>query len=163
VVLAVVSLGFYSIVSSEIKPQHQEKQANTHQDENQSIEMASSTRSIIARKLSQDSASQPASIIEDNGGELTDEYVAHMNKIVRQVLGCLCTIITGFCFGVSYNPVIHTSERDKNPNYFDYYLSFYTGSMATSLLFFVVYCAVKRNKPIVYPNLILPGLASGKI
>ncbi len=43
----------------------------------------------------------------------------------------------------------------------DYVFSDYCGILFTSTFYFIIYCAVSKNKPKVYPRLILPGLISG--
>lgn len=43
----------------------------------------------------------------------------------------------------------------------DYLFGFYTGILFVSTFYFVVYSAARRNKPMIYPKLILPGLISG--
>ncbi len=43
----------------------------------------------------------------------------------------------------------------------DYLFSYYTGIFITSLFYFSIYCIYKKNKPILYPQIILPGLVSG--
>ena len=43
----------------------------------------------------------------------------------------------------------------------DYLFGHYSGIVFVSTFYFVVYAAYRRNKPMVYPRLILPGLISG--
>lgn len=43
----------------------------------------------------------------------------------------------------------------------DYLFGHYSGIVFVSTFYFVVYAAFRRNKPMVYPRLILPGLISG--
>jgi len=43
----------------------------------------------------------------------------------------------------------------------DYSFGLFTGILLASSFYFVVYGIYKRNKPIVYPKIILPGLLSG--
>lgn len=43
----------------------------------------------------------------------------------------------------------------------DYVFPHFTGILVTSVIYFAIYCALKKNKPIVYPKVILPALASG--
>jgi len=44
----------------------------------------------------------------------------------------------------------------------DYVFPHFTGAVLTSTVYFLVYCIVKRNKPRVYPRVILPAFGSGK-
>ena len=43
----------------------------------------------------------------------------------------------------------------------DYVFSTFSGILATSTLYFLVYAAYQRNRPKVYPGVILPGFVSG--
>lgn len=43
----------------------------------------------------------------------------------------------------------------------DYTFGLFTGILLTSSFYFAVYAIYKRNKPMVYPKVILPGLVSG--
>lgn len=43
----------------------------------------------------------------------------------------------------------------------DYVFAHFSGILATSTTFMVIYCAVMRNRPRIYPRVILPGLISG--
>jgi len=43
----------------------------------------------------------------------------------------------------------------------DYVFSHFTGIFFTSTIIFVIYCIIKRNKPRVYPEAILPGIVCG--
>ena len=43
----------------------------------------------------------------------------------------------------------------------DYVFGHFTGILLASTFWFVVYCIWKRNKPKVYPKVILPALGSG--
>ena len=43
----------------------------------------------------------------------------------------------------------------------DYTFGLFTGILMTSTFYFVTYAIYKRNKPVLYPKIILPGLVSG--
>ena len=43
----------------------------------------------------------------------------------------------------------------------DYVFGQFTGILVTSTIWFILYCVWKRNKPKIYPEVILPALASG--
>jgi hypothetical protein len=155
VVLAIISIGFFSIVKTELKSVP-DAQTNPN-----SIELADSLQSISK------AIDSNTDLVEkkNNRKKIAAQKIVktfRRNSTLRKIIGCLCTICSGFFFGVSYNPVIYTSQRDHNPNYFDYWLSFYTGSLATSFVFFIIYCIIKKNKPILDSDIFLPGIASGK-
>ncbi|RMC13855.1 hypothetical protein DUI87_08938 [Hirundo rustica rustica] len=43
----------------------------------------------------------------------------------------------------------------------DYVFAHFSGIFLTSTIYFLIYCAVRKNKPYVYPQAILPGFVSG--
>ena len=52
---------------------------------------------------------------------------------------------------------------DASPNLVDYVFSHFTGIFIMTTLYFLAYCVAKRNKPVLFPTVILPGFASGVI
>lgn len=44
----------------------------------------------------------------------------------------------------------------------DYVFSHFTGILLTSILYFVIYCVIMKNRPRIYPRAILPAFASGE-
>lgn len=45
----------------------------------------------------------------------------------------------------------------------DYVFAHFTGIYATSTFYFIIYCIAKKNKPSLYPELILPAFLSGAL
>ena len=43
----------------------------------------------------------------------------------------------------------------------DYVFSHFCGIFLTSTVYFAIYCAIKKNKPTLYPSAVLPGIGSG--
>ncbi len=43
----------------------------------------------------------------------------------------------------------------------DYVFSHFCGIFLGSTFYFAVYCLLKRNKPSVYPQIVIPGIISG--
>ena len=43
----------------------------------------------------------------------------------------------------------------------DYTFGLFTGILLASSFYFIVYAIYKRNKPVIYPKIILPGILSG--
>ena len=57
--------------------------------------------------------------------------------------------------------IVHSSFTYNSFVVFDYAFSHFTGIFVASTLYFIIYCAIKCNKPQIYPKIILPGLISG--
>jgi hypothetical protein len=79
----------------------------------------------------------------------------------RRIFDYGSAAFTVLMFGEAYTPVIYMGQAEKNPDLITYLLSYYNGLLIGSIIFFIVYCLVTKNKPILYPNLVLAGIASG--
>jgi hypothetical protein len=95
--------------------------------------------------------------VPDINGDFFDRLSVGKKRIIGIGLACFSGVMYGECF----SPVVYMGEQENNHNYLDYLFSFYTGILLTSVFYFAVYCAIKRNRPVVYANLILPGFVSG--
>ena len=62
-----------------------------------------------------------------------------------------------------YMGVVFTSSYPLHPPYSDtdYLFGHYCGILLASTFYLVVYSAVRRNRPRVYPQVVIPGLISG--
>lgn len=100
---------------------------------------------------------QNTGIVDQN-----QDFIGRMNPNVKRTVGIVLAVISGVLYGESNTPVLLSRDKSEtSTNYLDFLFSFYTGILITSLLYFIIYCAVKKNKPNVYPQVILPALASG--
>lgn len=77
----------------------------------------------------------------------------------------LCTDNTHSCSGM-YNIISYTLPPSPllsplSPTDIDYIFGHYSGILLASTLYFIIYGLIMRNKPRVYPKVILPGLLSG--
>jgi len=88
-------------------------------------------------------------------------WVEKLNGGQRRIIGIVLAIISGFFYGVNFDPPQYISDHSTNKNGLDYVFSHFCGIYATSTLYFTIYCISKRNNPIVFPNVILPALISG--
>jgi len=70
-------------------------------------------------------------------------------------------IISGFFYGVNFDPPQYIQDHTLDKDGLDYVFSHFSGIYATSTLLMVIYSIIKKNKPQVYPEVILPGIISG--
>lgn len=89
------------------------------------------------------------------------DFFDRLNPMKKRILGVGLSIMSGILYGQCNTPVLYTSQTHESKNYLDYMFAYYTGILLASLGYFIVYCAFKKNKPVIYPEIILPGLASG--
>jgi len=82
----------------------------------------------------------------------------------KRFLGGLMSVVAGFLFGTNFAPPNHLMINPNNSqNGLDYVFSHFTGIIMTSLLWFLIYCAVKGNNPEINNKIILPGWISGVV
>ena len=72
-------------------------------------------------------------------------------------------IISGLFYGFQFTPYSYVISNYKNVSSdgLDYVFSMYCGIFIAALFYFLIYCLLRKNQPIVNPKVILPGLISG--
>uniref|UniRef100_A0A146ZR25 Transmembrane protein 144 n=1 Tax=Fundulus heteroclitus TaxID=8078 RepID=A0A146ZR25_FUNHE len=89
---------------------------------------------------------------------------------MRRIIGCMLAVMTGLLYGCSFAPILYIKNHSTCPDSIFYGASVYdldyvygqtSGVFFASAVYFVIYCAVMKNKPRVYPRAILPGFLSG--
>jgi len=80
----------------------------------------------------------------------------------RRIIGLVGSVISGVFYGLNFNPPLYLMGKEgHSTNSLDYVFSHFTGIWITSTFYFLVYCAIKKNKPDLYPQVVLPGILSG--
>ncbi|XP_067898251.1 transmembrane protein 144-like isoform X3 [Heterodontus francisci] len=108
-----------------------------------------------------------SNINTDEEAVLSDEsWVDKLSPLKKRLVGSCLAVISGLLYGSSFVPVIYIKNRAlkneteyKNASQFDldYAFAHFSGIFLTSTVYFVIYCAIMKNKPKVYPKAILPG------
>ena len=83
----------------------------------------------------------------------------------KRIIGIMLSAVSGVLYGQFYTPVLyiqHNYDPRPSKNNLDYVFSVYTGTLVSAIFYFVVYAAVSKNKPIVYNDVCIPGIVSGK-
>uniref|UniRef100_A0A8C1KCM7 Transmembrane protein 144a n=1 Tax=Cyprinus carpio TaxID=7962 RepID=A0A8C1KCM7_CYPCA len=84
--------------------------------------------------------------------------------------GSFLAVVAGLLYGTSFVPVLYIKNHASDPDSqysgasqfdLDYVFAQYSGIFLTSTVYFVLYCAIKKNKPQVFPKAVLPGFLSG--
>ncbi|XP_064405556.1 transmembrane protein 144-like [Halichondria panicea] len=99
---------------------------------------------------------------EDADASWVDRFAER--PIISKVLAFSLCVVAGLLFGFQFLPIQFLKYCDDGAHScqdLDYVFSDYCGILFTSTFYFIIYCAVSKNKPKVYPRLILPGLISG--
>jgi len=99
--------------------------------------------------------------IKSNTSQVTN-WVDRLSNSQKKVIGLILSVISGCLYGVNFNPPIYLMQHGGgSTDGLDYVFSHFTGIWITSTTFFLIYCAIKRNKPNLYPEVVLPGILSG--
>ncbi|KAI6069702.1 Transmembrane protein 144 isoform X1 [Aix galericulata] len=103
--------------------------------------------------------------------EISDEsWVSRLSPAKKRLIGCSLAVVAGILYGSSFVPVLYIKDHGRrNETIYagasqfdlDYVFAHFSGIFLTSTIYFLIYCAVRKNKPIVYPQAILPGFVSG--
>ena len=102
--------------------------------------------------------------IEMSNGEKSEQkndFFVRLSLTQKRIVGISLALFSGLFYGQSNTPVLYTLQRNDSKNLLDYLFSYYTGILITTFVYVIIYCALKKNRPIVYSNILLPGIASG--
>ncbi|XP_030305652.1 transmembrane protein 144 isoform X2 [Calypte anna] len=99
-----------------------------------------------------------------------DLWVNRLSPGKKRLIGCSLAVVAGILYGSSFVPVLYIKDHGRrNETIYagasqfdlDYVFAHFSGIFLTSTIYFLIYCAVRKNKPSVYPQAILPGFVSG--
>jgi len=90
-----------------------------------------------------------------------ESFVDNLTEPQKRILGIVLSIVSGCFYGVNFNPPQYIIDHSLNKNGLDYVFSHFSGIFFTSTLLIIIYSAIKKNYPVVYPQAVLPGIVSG--
>jgi len=91
-------------------------------------------------------------------------FFERMPQARKRVIGISLSVLAGFMYGSNFNPPQYLIDKKMgSDNGLDYVFSHFMGIIFTSTVLFINYCIIKGNKPILYPQVIIPGFLSGVI
>jgi len=100
----------------------------------------------------------PTDTIDSSEGA---SWVDNLSSGQKRFFGILLSLISGIFYGVNFDPPTYLMDHGGSQNGLNYVFSHFCGIYATSTLYFFVYCIIKKNKPDVYPQVIIPAFCSG--
>ncbi|KAM6313179.1 transmembrane protein 144 [Aegotheles albertisi] len=127
-------------------------------------EVRSSSASLESTPLLRESS---INVSEDTSD---DSWVNRLSPAKKRLIGCSLAVVAGIFYGSSFVPVLYIKDHGRrNETIYagasqfdlDYVFAHFSGIFLTSTIYFLIYCAVRKNKPNVYPQAILPGFVSG--
>ncbi|KAI5628244.1 transmembrane protein 144 precursor [Silurus asotus] len=99
-----------------------------------------------------------------------NSWVDMLPPLTKRLVGSGMAVVAGLLYGSSFIPMlyikVHASQHDSQyvgASQFDldYVFAHFSGIFLTSTVYFIIYCAFKKNKPQVFPKAVLPGFVSG--
>ncbi|KAM6976918.1 LOW QUALITY PROTEIN: transmembrane protein 144-like [Aplochiton taeniatus] len=112
------------------------------------------------------------SIVNTDGLQTLDDefWMDRLRPRTKRLFGISLAVVAGLLYGSSFIPVLYIKRQALQPDspYYgasqfdlDYVFAQFSGIFLASTFYFLLYCAVMKNRPRVYSNAILPGFASG--
>ncbi|CAG2251154.1 Transmembrane protein 144 [Mytilus edulis] len=103
-----------------------------------------------------------------NMDDQSDEksYIDRLSPGMQRIVGLVLCVFSGVLYGQMFTGATYVQDHpDLYPgatfNGLDYVFADFCGLYITSTAFFVIYIIFMKNKPKIYPKVILPGLISG--
>lgn len=100
-----------------------------------------------------------------------DNFIDRMPVTQRKTFGILGAVLSGIFYGTNFNPPQYLIDHAKiniNDQKIaadckgeNYIFSHFCGIYLASTIYFLIYCAIMKNRPNVYPRAILPGSITG--
>lgn len=100
--------------------------------------------------------------IEPRSQEIENGFFEKMNSRKKRFLGIFLSIFAGIMYALCYEPQTYLiSQAGYSQDNNDYAFSLSCGIFLSSLLYFMVYCVFTKNKPKIYPEIVLPCFVVG--
>jgi len=91
----------------------------------------------------------------------SESFVDSLSEVQKRVLGIFLASVSGFFYGINFNPPQYIVEHTTDTNGLDYVFSHFCGIFITSTFIMIIYCIIKKNKPVLFPEAVLPAIVSG--
>lgn len=89
-----------------------------------------------------------------------------LNESQKTIFGVTMSVVSGLLYGCNFNPPQYVVDHPdafpgSSTDLADYVFPHFCGILLASIVFVQLYSMVSKNKPKVYPEIILPGFISG--
>ncbi|XP_070553817.1 transmembrane protein 144-like isoform X5 [Ptychodera flava] len=90
-------------------------------------------------------------------------WVDKLSPLWKRIVGCSLSVVAGCLYGLNFAPCIWIQDNvdGASKNGLDYVFAHFCGIYVTGTAYFIIYCIVMKNKPKIFPKLILPAMVSG--
>ncbi len=100
--------------------------------------------------------------------QIVSSWIDKLNKKQKNIIGIICSIIAGICYGLNFQPIqwminnkSHDNSDDFSANLDDYVFAFYNGILCTALFWFLLYVIYMKNKPQINKKAVFPSIIGG--
>eukprot|EP01119_Soliformovum_irregulare_P011423 TRINITY_DN2853_c0_g1_i1.p1 TRINITY_DN2853_c0_g1~~TRINITY_DN2853_c0_g1_i1.p1 ORF type:complete len:360 (+),score=72.67 TRINITY_DN2853_c0_g1_i1:268-1347(+) len=95
-------------------------------------------------------------------------WVDRLTATQKRIAGIGLSVVAGIFYGTNFDPPQYIMDNSSaahptSQRGLDYVFSHFCGILLTSTIYMLIYCAAKKNQPSVYPQVILPAVASGAL
>lgn len=105
--------------------------------------------------------SSRGSINAESSDSEDSTFIDRLSPGSKRALGIVLSVFSGILYGQMFTPAIYLQDHGHSKNALDYVFACFCGIYSTSTVYFVIYIIFMKNKPKVYPKVILPGVISG--
>ncbi|XP_067663549.1 transmembrane protein 144-like [Haliotis asinina] len=92
-------------------------------------------------------------------------FIEGWSPVKKKIVGIVLAAFSGVMYAFQFIPARYLQEHEKDSgasqNSIDYVFAHYCGIYLTATVYFVIYTLFRRNRPKVFPRVIVPGLVSG--
>ncbi|XP_030047465.1 transmembrane protein 144 [Microcaecilia unicolor] len=109
-------------------------------------------------------------VINSDYVPVNESWVDKLSPSKKRLIGCSMAVVAGILYGSCFIPVLYIKDHARrNESMYagasqydlDYVFAHFSGIFLMSTVYFLIYCAVMKNHPKLYPEAILPGFISG--
>ncbi|XP_045202940.1 transmembrane protein 144-like isoform X2 [Mercenaria mercenaria] len=172
VILAVISAVIFTAVKNEISNANIDTTVTV--DISETSPLLQNTEKLIEKRLFQNPECEVIVIPENKQNvSKTDQDISapqdepsifdKLSPTVKRILGVLLSLLAGLLYGQTFTPYLYVQNNYDNSsqNALDYVFSTLCGSVLSSTVYFLLYAVYMKNRPKVYPRVILPAFVSG--
>lgn len=169
--LAVFSALIFALIKNELHPIGEDSDGS--EDENkllqdnlpnygasaESLYTTTSTQDVVFNKRRGSSVNRG----DTQGGDEEDSFIGRLSPTNKRILGILLSLISGVLYGQMFTGATRVQDnvKDASQNGLDYVFACFCGIYLASTVYYFIYLILMKNRPRVYPKVILPGIISG--
>ncbi|XP_052077457.1 transmembrane protein 144-like isoform X1 [Mytilus californianus] len=160
VALCVASAVVFSLIKNDVTP------AETENEPLVSAEISPQTYGSKGNESPYQSKNDKHKTINMDGQSDEKSFIDRLSPGMQRIVGLVLCIFSGAMYGQMFTGATYVQDHPElypgaTLNGLDYVFADFCGLYITSTVFFVIYIIFMKNKPKIYPKVILPGLISG--